>query len=331
MALRVAAASLALRIAVGALLGSRRQEEIARRHVLITGGSEGIGLELAKLCAKRGARVSLIARTHSKLAVAEEEITLVAPGATVASFSADVSDRAALAKAVAAAEVAHGPLEICIAAAGASTPKYFEDLTDEDFMHMLRVNYLGVVNLAKEALPGMAARDAGGHFCAVSSLVASVPFVGYAAYAPSKAACRALMDVLRNEFADTSLQFHVAFPPDTETPGFAVENETKPWETSHVWPEIFNEVFPASTVAGLLLDDLLAGEYFLRSPDVFGNLLATRGWGPFPRSASKHTLEAVVAPVFVGVHALMVWMMDRALRLRSHHRQLAGTHPKARL
>ena len=97
-----------------------------------------------------------------------------------------------------------------------------------------------VVNLAKAVLPGMLSRGEG-QFAAVSSMAACVPFVGYAAYAPAKVACRSLMDVLRNEHADTPLQFHVAFPPDTETPGFEKENVTKPYETSHVFPEVFNE------------------------------------------------------------------------------------------
>merc|ERR1719379_863145 len=137
---------------------------------------------------------------------------------------------------------------------------------------MMSVNYYGVVNLAKEALPGMVSRKSG-HFCAVCSIAAAVPFVGYAAYAPAKAATRSLMDVLRNEFADTRVQFHIAFPPDTDTPGFAKENETKPYETSHIWPECFNEVFPATAVAEMLIDGILQGDYFLQSPDFIGNLL----------------------------------------------------------
>merc|ERR1711879_1004893 len=103
-------------------------------------------------------------------------------------------------------------------------------------------------NLAKAVVPGMVARKTG-HFCAVSSMAAAVPFIGYAAYAPAKAACRSFLDVLRNEYADTNIQFHVAFPPDTDTPGLATENVTKPYETSHIWPECFNEVFQAKKVA----------------------------------------------------------------------------------
>eukprot|EP00440_Ansanella_granifera_P050826 gb/GFBE01055086.1/.p1 GENE.gb/GFBE01055086.1/~~gb/GFBE01055086.1/.p1 ORF type:complete len:327 (+),score=79.63 gb/GFBE01055086.1/:1-981(+) len=294
------------------------KDTVTGRHVLITGGSEGIGLELAKLCASRGAKVSLIARTLSKLEAGKAAVLAAVPNAEVAVQTGDAGDRSSLAAAVRKCEATLGAVHVCIAAAGSSIPKYFEDLSDDDFDRMLKVNYLGVVNIAKEVLPGMAQRDAG-HFCAVCSMAAAVPFVGYAAYAPAKAACRSFLDVLRNEFADTGVQIHIAFPPDTDTPGFAKENETKPYETSHIWPECFNEVFPAAAVAEALLDDMLAGEYFLRSPDLFGNFLVARAWGHFPRA--HPLLEACLAPIFVGLHGAMVWMADRAVRKQAHHKQ----------
>mmetsp|Transcript_12235 Transcript_12235/g.22983 ORF Transcript_12235/g.22983 Transcript_12235/m.22983 type:complete len:335 (+) Transcript_12235:46-1050(+) len=303
-------------LALSAWRASLRLESVVGRHVLITGGSEGIGFELAKLCCQRGAKVSLIARTASKLAAAIDRILKEVPGARVGTFAADAGDRGSLASAVQESEEKFGAVDICIAAAGSSTPKYFEELSDDDFWRMLRVNYMGVVNLAKEVLPRMTTRDAG-HFCAVCSMAAAVPFVGYAAYAPAKAACRSFMDVLRNEFSDTKIQFHIAFPPDTDTPGFEVENKTKPYETSHVWPEMFNEVFAASQVAESLLDGVLRGNYFVQSPDVFGNLLVSRAWGHFPRT--RPMIEALIAPIFVGLHEAMVWMADRGVRSRAHH------------
>lgn len=306
---------------VSAWQASRRRESVVGRHVLITGGSEGIGFELAKLCCQRGAKVSLIARTATKLAAAAERLLKEVPEAHVSTFSADAGDRGAIASAVRESVEKVGPIDICIAAAGSSVPKYFEELSDDDFWRMLRVNYMGVVNLAKEVLPSMTSRDTG-HFCAVCSMAAAVPFVGYAAYAPAKAACRSFMDVLRNEFSDTKIQFHIAFPPDTDTPGFEVENQTKPYETSHVWPEMFNEVFAASQVAESLLDGVLRGNYFVQSPDLFGNMLVSRAWGHFPRT--RPILEACVAPIFVGLHEAMVWMADRGVRSRRHHASTAS-------
>jgi len=236
-------AALSLPLVLGFRLLGAPRETVRRKHVLITGGSEGIGLELAKLAVTRGARVSLVARTRSKLEAARAELVAAAPEAAIGTFTADVGDGAALRKAMAGAEAELGPVDICIAAAGASFPKYFEELEDKDYELMMRVNYYGVVNAARALLPRMAERAASDetvtpHFAAVSSMVGAVPFIGYAAYAPSKAACRALIDVLRNEYADTRVKLHLAFPPDMDTPGFVRENETKPYETSHIWPEV---------------------------------------------------------------------------------------------
>ena len=313
----------------------RERDDVGGQHVLITGGSEGVGLELALECVRRGARVTLVARTLSKLEAARAQVlctreaqTLlhngVLPDSRVCIASADVGSREQLAAAVQRAEAALGPVDVCIAAAGAAIPKYFDELTADDFSHMLAVNYMGVVHLAQLLLPGMASRGRG-HFAAISSMAAAVPFVGYAAYSPAKAACRALVDTLRNEYADVpGVRFHLAFPPDVDTPGFARENETKPWETSHVWPAVFNETFSARDVARLMLDGMARGDYHLRSPDAFGNLLVSRAWGHHPRAAPL--LEAAIAPLFVAAHGGMCWMADRVVRKGARHKGLAYVH-----
>ena len=59
---------------LAALLSRRRARSYSGRHVLITGGSEGIGLEIAKQCAARGAVVTLVARTRSKLDAARATV-----------------------------------------------------------------------------------------------------------------------------------------------------------------------------------------------------------------------------------------------------------------
>jgi len=308
----------------------RKFGKLTGRHVLITGGSEGIGLEAARICAVNGAKLTLVARSADKLERAVGELCGLVPAAdsrpTVGFQSADVGDAQQVQQALRTAAAARGPVDICICCAGAAVPKYFEALEPSDFERMMRVNYFGIVNTAKELLPIMVARDRDRRkgdlpfsFCAVTSMAAAVPFVGYAAYAPAKAATRALMDVLRNEYADTGVCFHVAFPPDTDTPGFVQENTTKPYETSHIWPECFNEVFDARQVAERMLDEIIRGSYFVTSPDLFGNMIVSRAWGHYPRGCLRSLLEMVVAPLFVMLHGLMVWVADRAVRLRRHH------------
>ena len=143
VALGVAAA-----VSMPLLLGSRRRREsLSGKHVLITGGSEGVGLEVAKIAAARGARVSLVARTMSKLHAARDELASSAPGAAVGVFSGDVGDGAALGAAIEQAESQLGPVDVCIAAAGAAMPKYFEELRIADYERMMTVNYYGVLGL----------------------------------------------------------------------------------------------------------------------------------------------------------------------------------------
>jgi len=313
----------------GSMLFNHRSalQRLRGRHVLITGGSEGIGLEVARICAKHGSRITLVARSLDKLERAVKELQdQSGTDVAVGHQQADVGSAEQVRSAVRTAAVARGPIDICICCAGACIPKYFEALEASDFEHMMRVNYFGVMLVAKEVLPTMVTRDRERRpgdppfmFCAVSSMAAAVPFVGYAAYSPAKAATRALMDVLRNEYADTGVTLHIAFPPDTDTPGFSQENTTKPWETSHAWPACFNEVFEAKQVAECLLKGMLRGQYFVTSPDHFGNLLVSRAWGHYPRGFMRSIMECLLSPFAVLLHCWMVWFVDRVVKRRAHH------------
>ena len=74
----------------------RREEELSGRHVLITGGSSGIGLALAKMCSAAGADVTLVARNKEKLAAAATEVEAARKDATkqtVRWISVDIAAR----------------------------------------------------------------------------------------------------------------------------------------------------------------------------------------------------------------------------------------------
>ena len=92
-------------------------------HVLVTGGSSGIGLETARGALRRGARVSLIARDAGRLASAEDDLETGAGDATrVAAEPADVTDPAALERALALLTAQFGPVDVAVANAGAPSP-----------------------------------------------------------------------------------------------------------------------------------------------------------------------------------------------------------------
>ena len=104
--------------------------------------------------------------------------------------------------------------------------------------------------------------------------------MGYSTYSPTKHALRGLADTLRNELVGFGISVHFAYPPDTETPGFAHENETKAIETASMVPI---DVFPPSAVAGSLVKGLEAGLYHLPSPDPVLNAMVASRAGVSPR------------------------------------------------
>jgi NADP-dependent 3-hydroxy acid dehydrogenase YdfG len=291
------------------------------RHIFVTGGSEGCGFEVAKALAQKHQpkAITLFSRSLDKLSKAKAELEKLAHGIPVNLIVGDVSKDEEVKSALFEARAKSGPVHVVLAAAGLSIPKYFEDLTPDDFKRQMDVNFNGVVNAARHYLTPQTQSEER-KFIAISSVAASVPFIGYAAYAPTKVAVRAFMDVLRNEFQDVEkTSVHICFPPDMETPGFLKEQETKPVETKKVWPEAFNEVFKPEDVANQIIMDVAKQRYHVHSPDFFGNLLVSRGWGHYPRNFVL--LETILAPLFVLAHEAMVWMTDRCVRKYAHHTQ----------
>jgi len=194
---------------------------LAGAHVLVTGGSEGIGLETARLLLERGSRVSLLSRSADKLAAARASL------GDVTTASADVTDEPALRAAVEAL----GPVDVLVAAAGGAEPQHFLDLTPDALRRQMDLNYFGALNAVRAVLPGMLAAGRG-HVVLVSSAAALCGVFGYGGYGPAKAALRNLAEVLEAEHP--AVRVAVAYPPDTLTPGFERENLTKPRETAAV-------------------------------------------------------------------------------------------------
>lgn len=276
-------------------------------HCIITGGSKGIGFEIAKQLADEGAKVTLIARSKQGLEEAAVAIRAATQGAQVYVHCADCTDHKQVNEAVTKAEDVFGPSECCIANAGLAIPGYFLDQAGTVFKRQMDVNYMGTVHTIKAVAPGMTSRRKG-QICIISSGIMAGGFLGYSSYAPTKFAVRALADSLRNEFLGFGVDVCIAYPPDTQSEGYESENKTKPAETLSISPP---EVYPAAKVAKCIISGMKKGQYHIYGPDVLQNMIISNTSSTSPRTNT--TLEAfIVAPLIsVVLQLFRAFHMDR--------------------
>lgn len=198
-------------------------------HAIVTGGSSGIGLALVRRLAGRADRVSVLALDNADLAA----LAAHPPSPLVRTFGVDVSDREAVAAAVAAAEGDQGPCDLLVTSAGIVTPGRFWELPDREFERHMAVNYFGTLWPVRAVVPGMIERGSG-TIVMISSFAGLLGVYGYGAYTPSKFAVRGLAETLRMELKPHGVHVAAVYPSDVDTPMLAAENELKPPETAAV-------------------------------------------------------------------------------------------------
>lgn len=234
----------------------------ADRLVLIVGGSKGIGKETAKQVARLGGSVCLVARHADALDQAAAEVRSAAAGAgqQIEVIAADATDQKDLAPKLIAFAAAHGLPDYLINAVGYAYPNYLANFTLEDYEENMRVNYYGQLIPTLVLLPLFRERGSG-HISFISSMMGYMGMVGYGTYAPSKFAIAGLAETLRHELKPDNISISVLYPPDTDTPGFERENQTKPPET-----KILSEtakLYQPEAVAEKYVKDLLKDKFYI--------------------------------------------------------------------
>ncbi|GAB2548385.1 SDR family NAD(P)-dependent oxidoreductase [Nocardia heshunensis] len=197
------------------------------RHVVVTGGSSGIGLEVTRMALAAGARVSVLALEDSAL----EALSVRVPSEAgrLAAIAADVTRPEDMRAALKLARAQHGRVQAVIACAGIAKPDYFSRLALADFDKHMAVNYFGALHVIREVLPDLREGDRDS-ITVISSMAGVLPCFGYGAYSPSKFAVRALCEVLRQELRPAGVSVTVVLPPDVDTPQLSAEAATKPAE-----------------------------------------------------------------------------------------------------
>lgn len=229
---------------------------------LITGGSSGIGLALAKALVLQGTDVYLLARKRKKLKDARKELTklFVQDGQQVHLISADVTDYPALSRILGRWMDRYGSPDLVVNSAGVTYPGYFQDLDVGIFHWLMDTNYFGTLHTIKCIIPGMIERGSG-TIVNISSQAGFVSIFGYSGYSASKFAVRALSDALRAELKDLGIQIAIVFPPDTQTPQLEFEEPLKPKETKALSSQ--SSTLTANQVAASILSGLQRGKYII--------------------------------------------------------------------
>ncbi len=196
--------------------------------MFVVGGSSGIGRATAERLAAQGAHLALCARNPERLS-ATATACEAAGASRVITLSFDVTCHDATAKGLGEAIESLGPPALVVHCAGQARPHRFEDIDVSRFDATIKANLYGTYNVVAAVVPAM--KPAGGTIVTVSSVAGLVGVYGYADYCASKFGVIGLSEVLRQELAEYGIAVSVLCPPDTDTPGFAVENETKPAAT----------------------------------------------------------------------------------------------------
>ena len=172
------------------------------RSVVITGGSRGLGLELARVLAAEGASLTLMSRDEHELARARE--SLADTGVEVLTIRCDVASFSDVEGAMRQVIDHHGRLDVLINCAGIIQVGPMEHMALDDYEAAMNVHFRGPLHTMLAALPYMR-RQHGGRIVNIASIGGKVPVPHLAPYAASKFALVGLSSSLRAELADDDI------------------------------------------------------------------------------------------------------------------------------
>src|SRR5882757_2653402 len=221
------------------------------RRALVTGAGRGIGSAVAAALAQAGAHVTLCARTASE--IEDGASALRAAGLAADALSLDVTDVAAFAKAIDAAE----PYQIFVNNAGTNKPNPFTSVPVEDFDLVMGLNVRAAYFAAQAVARRMIARGTPGSIINMSSQMGHVGSAGRSLYCASKWAMEGFSKAMAIELAPHGIRVNTLGPTFIETP------MTKPF--------FENAAFKESVLAKIKLgrlgtvEDLMGAVVFLAS------------------------------------------------------------------
>lgn len=176
--------------------------QISGKTALVTGASSGIGAAIAKVLAKQGAQVLLLARNEARLKQVETEIK--AAGGQARFYCVDLGDADAVMSVARRIQTEVATPDILVNNAGSGCWKSIQDTTPEEAWQMMELPYFAAFNITRAFLPEMLKRNTG-HIVNISSVGSRFVWPGATAYLAARWAVRGFTEALRADLYDTKI------------------------------------------------------------------------------------------------------------------------------
>ncbi len=225
------------------------------KAALVTGGSSGIGLALARMLRDEGYELTLVSRTADKVAAAAAELGAFA-------VAADVSLEDDCERVLAAHTERHGRLDVLVNSAGIGIGGRVEDMTTKQWDLQFGVNLRGLFLLTRAAIPLL--RESRGHIVNLASIAGTLPTPGLAAYGATKAAVISLTRSLNEELDGDGVRALALCPAFVDTPmaawaGIPSEQMIQPDDCAELVRAVLR-LSPAARVPQIVIERVGSGD-----------------------------------------------------------------------
>lgn len=287
---------LGLARAVSGALHDPPVADLRGQVALVTGGSRGLGLAVARELAQQGCRVAICARDEQELARAQAD--LERHGAEVMAVPCDVSDDAQVRRMVGSVIERFGQIDIVVNNAGIIVVAPLESMSRADLERVMAVNFWGVLNTTLAVLPGMRARGSG-RIVNITSIGGKIAVPHLLPYTYAKFAAVGFSEGLRAELTGSGITVTTVVPGLMRTGSYLHAEFGGKQAAEYRWFALLSSAPYPVTVSAERAAQLIVSA-------------ASRGEAEysFPFTA---TMAARLAGTFPGVTADLLALTDRLL------------------